>query len=486
MFLGIDIGTSSVKAVVVDGDQRLIASASAPLAVSRPHELWSEQHPDEWWTAVEAAIAELRAAAGSSWEAIEAIGLSGQMHGAVLTDADGRPLRPAILHNDGRSFAEAAELNRRLPNIGQIAGVPAMPGFAAPKLLWLARHEPDVLHGARHLLLPKDYVRFQMSGSYATDMCDASGALLLDCARRRWSPEIAAACGIDLSLLPPVLEGSAVAGTLRTALAAAWGLKAGTPLAAGTGDAAAGAIAAGAVNEGDAFISLGTAAQYFVARESYRPAPEHLVHSFCHGLPQRWFQMAALLNGAGALAWAAELLGRQDIGAMLASAEAAFTGPSPLIFLPYLSGERTPHNNAHAKGVLFGLTPSSGAEQVTQAVLEGVALALADCQSYVAATGALPDHIAVNGGGSRSPFWMRILASALGKTVLVQEDSGAGPAFGAARLARLAATGEDPSQVCTKPPIAAEIDPDPALAEAHQERLSRFRKLYQAVKPFYQ
>ncbi len=485
MFLGIDIGTSSVKAVVVDGDQRLMASASAPLAVSRPHELWSEQHPDDWWNAVEIAIAELRSTAGLSWAAVKAIGLSGQMHGAVLLDDAGRPLRPAILHNDGRAFAEAEELNRRLPDIGRIAGVPAMPGFAAPKLLWLARHEPEVLRRARHLLLPKDYVRWRMSSSLATDMCDASGALLLDCARRQWSPEIAAACGIPLSLLPPVLEGSAMAGALRAPVAAAWGLKPGTLIATGTGDAAAGAIAAGAVNEGDAFISLGTAAQYFVARESYRPAPEHLVHSFCHGLPQRWFQMAALLNGAGALAWAAALLGKTDIGAMLAAAEAAFTGPAPLIFLPYLTGERTPHNNAHAKGVLFGLTPASGPEQVTQAVLEGVALALADSQAYVAETGALPRHIAVNGGGSRSPFWMKILASALQKTVVLQEDSGAGPAFGAARLARLAATGEDPSQVCAKPRIAAEIHPDPALAAAYDERLERFRDLYRAVKPLY-
>jgi xylulokinase len=486
MYLGVDIGTSAVKAVVVDEDQRLIASASAPLSLSRPHELWSEQHPDDWWAAAAAAVAELRAAAGPSWNAIRAIGLSGQMHGAVLTDAAGRPLRPAILHNDGRAHAEAEELNRRLPDIGRIAGVPAMPGFAAPKLLWLARHEPAVLREARHLLLPKDYVRLRMSGSYATDMCDASGALLLDCARRAWSPEIAAACGIPLSLLPPVLEGSGVAAALSPSVAAGWGLKAGTLIATGTGDAAAGAIAAGAVNEGDAFISLGTAAQYFVARESYRPAPEHLVHSFCHGLPQRWFQMAALLNGAGALAWAAELLGNTDIGAMLTAAESAFSGPSPLIFLPYLTGERTPHNNAHAKGVLFGLTPASGPAQVTQAVVEGVALALADCQAYVAETGPLPDHIAVNGGGSRSPFWMKILASALRKTVVLQEDSGAGPAFGAARLARLAATGEQPSAVCIKRRIAAEISPDPALADAYGERLDRFRGLYRAVKPFYQ
>ncbi|MEI8179370.1 xylulokinase [Aestuariivirga sp.] len=481
MYLGIDIGTSSVKAVVVDADQHIHAAATAPLAVSRPQALWSEQNPEDWWAAVEQAIAELRHKAGKAWAEIRAIGLSGQMHGAVLLDEAGLPIRPAILHNDGRSHAEAADLNSKLPGIGTIAGVPAMPGFAAPKLLWLSRHEPDVLERARHLLLPKDYVRFRMTGGFATDMCDASGALLLDNAKRQWSPEIAAAVGIALSMLPTPLEGSAVSGLLQGAVAKAWGLPPGTIVAAGAGDAAAGAVASGAVNEGDAFISLGTATQYFVARESYHPAPEHLIHTFCHALPGRWFQMAALLNGAGALAWAAELLGRDDIGRLLEDTERAFTGPSPVLFLPYLSGERTPHNNAHAKGVLFGLTPATTPEQVTQAVLEGVALSLADAQGYLEATGQLPDRVAVNGGGSRSRFWMRILASALNKTVLLQEGSEAGPAFGAARLARLAATGEGFTQVCAKPAITAEIAPDPALAADYARRLEKFRNLYKAL-----
>lgn len=485
MFLGIDIGTSGVKAVVVDGDQRILATASVPLSISRPRELWSEQNPDDWWTAVEQAVAALRREVGAAWSGVQAIGLSGQMHGVVLLDEARLPLRPAILHNDGRAYAEAEELNRRLPGLGIIAGVPAMPGFAAPKLMWLGKYEPDMMGRACHMLLPKDYVRFRMTGSFATDVCDASGALLLDVAGRQWSPEIASACGIAMSLLPPALEGCAVSGQLKGAVASAWGLTPGTIVAAGSGDAAAGAIASGAVNEGDAFISLGTATQYFVARESFRPAPEHLIHSFCHGLPERWFQMAALLNGAGALAWAAGLLGKSDIGQLLAQTEGAFTGPSPVLFLPYLSGERTPHNNPHAKGVLFGLSPSSGPEQVTQAVLEGVALSLADAQGYLAETGALPDRIAVNGGGSRSRFWMRILASALNKTVLLQEDSGSGPAFGAARLARLAATGEDPAAVCLKPPVEAEIAPDPALAQAYAERLAGFRALYQAVSPHF-
>lgn len=485
MYLGIDIGTSSVKAVVVDGDQQIVAAAAAPLSLSRPKDLWSEQNPEDWWTAVEQAIAELRPGAGRAWHDIKAIGLSGQMHGAVLLDEAGEPIRPAILHNDGRAHAEAEELNARLPEIGSIAGVPAMPGFAAPKLLWIARYEPQAIGRARHLLLPKDYVRFKLTHGFATDMCDASGALLLDGAKREWSPEIAAAVGIPLATLPTPLEGAAVSGLLQGAVAKDWGLSPGLIVAAGAGDAAAGAVASGAVNEGDAFISLGTATQYFVARESYRPAPEHLIHTFCHALPGRWFQMAALLNGAGALAWAAGLLGRGDIGKLLADTERALTGPSPVLFLPYLLGERTPHNNPHAKGVLFGLTPATTPEQVTQAVLEGIALSLADAQEHLAATGPLPPRIAVNGGGSRSRFWMKILASALNKTVLLQEGSEAGPAFGAARLARLAATGEDVSAVCSKPAIAAEVAPDPALAAAYGERLARFRALYRAVAPLF-
>ena len=485
MYLGIDIGTSSVKVVVVDGEQHILASATAPLSISRPKELWSEQNPEDWWIAVEQAVSELRHKAGKAWADIKAIGLSGQMHGAVLLDEAGLPVRPAILHNDGRSHAEAEELNRRLPEIGSIAGVPAMPGFAAPKLLWLLRHETDVLNRARHLLLPKDYVRFRLTGGFATDMCDASGALLLDGAGRQWSPEIAAAVGIPRAMLPTPLEGNAVSGLLQGEVAKAWGLPPGIIVAAGGGDAAAGAVASGAVNEGDAFISLGTATQYFVARESYRPAPERLIHTFCHALPGRWFQMAALLNGAGALAWAAGLLGRDDIGKLLEDTERAFSGPSPILFLPYLSGERTPHNKPQAKGVLFGLTPATTPEQVTQAVLEGVALSLADAQGYLEATGKLPDRIAVNGGGSKSRFWMKILASALNKTVLLQDGSETGPAFGAARLARLAATGEDPVTICTKPGIAAEIAPDPALATAYAERLTRFRALYRAVEPLF-
>ena len=485
MYLGIDIGTSAVKVVVVDAAERILASGTSPLAVSRPRPLWSEQNPEDWWTAVGEAVAAARLVADVAWPGIRAIGLSGQMHGAVLLDERGLPLRPAILHNDGRAHAEAAELNGSLPAIGSIAGVPAMPGFVAPKLMWLHRHEPEIMAAARHLLLPKDYIRYRMTGSLATDMSDASGALLLDVGQRRWSAEAAEACGITPGILPAVLEGPEVSGMLKGEVAALWGLSPGTIVAAGAGDAAAGAIAAGAVNEGDAFISLGTAAQYFVARDSHRPAPEHLIHSFAHGLPGRWFQMAALLNGAGALAWAAGLLGESDIGALLARTEHAFSGPSPVTFLPYLSGERTPHNNPHAKGVLFGLTAATTPEDVAQAVLEGVALSLADAQACLAGAGPLPARIAVNGGGARSHFWMRLLASALDRPVTLQEGAAAGPASGAARLARLAATGEDPATVCRKPAVVAEILPEPGLAAAYGRRLEKFRSLYKVLQPHF-
>lgn len=482
MYLGIDIGTSAVKVLVADDKQKVVAQAAVPLGISRPHPLWSEQNPEDWWAAVEQAVGSLRTSLDAAWHGIKAIGLSGQMHGAVLLDGGGHPLRPAILHNDGRAHAEADALNAALPGFGAIAGVPAMAGLMAPKLLWLRKHEPQMLDAARHILLPKDYVRFRMTRSFATDMCDASGSLLLDTGARRWSEPIMAACGIAMDVLPAALEGSAVSGLLSGAVAQEWGLNTGLPVAAGAGDAAAGAIGSGAVNEGDAFISLGTAAQYFITRESYAPRPARLIHTFCHALPERWFQMAALLNGASCLAWAAQLLGKPDIGALLAATEAQSTGLSPITFLPYLAGERTPHNNPHAKGVLFGLTPATTPEQVAQAMLDGINLALADCQADLAATGALPDYVAVTGGGSKSRFWMRLLASAIGRTVVLYDGSETGPAFGAARLARLAVTGEDPAMVCSAPGIAAEIQPDPALAEQYGERLVRFRALYKALE----
>lgn len=485
-FLAFDIGTSAVKAVLVDDRQRVLQAASVPLATVRPHPLWSEQDPDEWWRAVETAVATLRQAAGREWAGISAIGLSGQMHGAVMLDGDGRPVRPAIIWNDGRAHAETKELAALVSDFGYIAGVPPMTGLTAPKLLWMRRHEPEVWARVRRIMLPKDYVRLQMTGTFCTDMCDAAGSIMLDNRHRRWSPEILAACHVTVDMLPRLIEGSENSGTLRREVAAGWGLE---PLdvvvAGGTGDAAAGAIGIGAVQDGDAFVSIGTSSQYFVTRTSYDPAPESLIHTFCHGLPGRWFQMAGLLNGASCLAWMASTMGDANIDELLAGAERSFAGPTSLLFLPYLTGERTPLNDPYAKGVLSGLTPAATRDEIIQAVLEGVAFSIGHCQETLAAAGTEVSELAVVGGGSRSLFWMRILANVLDRRLVLYESGEVGPAFGAARLARLARTGEAIADVCRPPPVKQAIDPEPDLAAAYQPRLAAFKQLYQALAPLF-
>ncbi|MGD9510874.1 MAG: xylulokinase [Geminicoccaceae bacterium] len=481
-FLGLDVGTSAVKAVLVDGDQRLLAEAEAPLATSRPRPLWSEQDPDDWWTATLGVVAGLRQAEPKAYGAVRAIGLSGQMHGAVVLDADDRPLRPAILWNDGRAQAECRLLSERVPEIGRIAGVPPTPGYTAPKLLWLAAHEPELFARVVKVLPPKDYVRLRLTGDHATDPVDAAGTLWLDEARRAWSPEILAATGLSEKQMPCVVEGNEPAGALRTEVAVELGLPAGTPVAAGAGDAAAGAIGIGAIADGDAFVSLGTSAQYFVTTASYRPCPERLIQAYCHGLPERWYQCAALLNGASCLGWAAALLGEADIPALVARVEARWRGPSRVLFLPYLMGERTPHDDPYARGVLFGLEPDTDAVEVAQAVMEGVAFSLAEAQDCLSVAGSEVEVLAAIGGGARSPFWMRLLATVLDRPVTVYAGAAKGPAFGAARLARLALTAEAPEAVCGKPEIAQVLEPERPLVDSYFERGRRFRYLYQALR----
>lgn len=485
MYLGIDIGTSAVKIIVVDEAENVRATATAGIETLRPQPLWSEQNPDDWWTAIGAVIAELRRAMGGRFGAIGAIGLSGQMHGNVVLDREMRPIRPAIIWNDGRSLAECDELRHLVPGIGTLCGVPPMPGFSAPKYLWLKKHEPENFALIRHVMLPKDFVRLKMTGELATDMCDASGTLLLDVSQRQWALTVVEACGLSPGMLPTLMEGTEISGALRADVAAQWGLKPGIPVVAGAGDAAAGAIGAGAVNEGDAFISLGTSGQYFIARETYAPSPERFIHTFGHSLPGRWFQMAAMLNGASPLGLAAQLLGEPDIAKLLAEAEAEQQRAPQLYFLPYLTGERTPHNDPYAKGAFIGLTPATTRGQATRAVLEGTGFMLADCQEILGRTGALPAEVGVVGGGSKSPLWMQIIADMLGRPVLQVEAGEAGPALGAARLARLGATGEAVNDVCRKPKVTRRFAPDPQAHGAYGARLKVFRETYLALKPVF-
>ncbi|HSM42862.1 MAG TPA: xylulokinase [Afifellaceae bacterium] len=480
-YLGIDIGTSAVKAVLADDRQQVVADATVPLAISRPEPLWSEQDPADWIAAVEKSVDAIREAAPDAFSALKAIGLSGQMHGAVCLDASGRPVRPAILWNDGRSHGECAELLERLPDVGMIAGVLPMPGFTAPKLMWLAAHEPEHFRQVRSVLLPKDHVRLWLTGEAASDMSDAAGTLWLDEAARDWSDTVLAATGMTRAQMPLLREGSEPAGELRGELAAQWGLGGGIVVAAGGGDAAAGGVGIGAVEDGDSFLSLGTSGQLFVTKSAYRPSPETMVHAFAHAVPERWFQMAAMLNGASPLAWFATIVGR-DPGDLLGELDGEpVPGRGPL-FLPYLAGERTPLNDPHATGLFFGLTGATDRTAMTRAVMEGCTLSFADCLDCVERAGSRIDRLAAIGGGARSDLGLQMLADAL--NVRVERYAGAetGPAFGAARLARMAATGEGTADVCTKPDVEIAFEPDAGRHAAWQERLVTFRSLYRAVR----
>ena len=479
-FLGIDIGTSAVKAVIADEAQLVVAQASAPVATQQPRPGWSEQNPEDWWLATKRVVAELRAGSPSAFADVRGIGLSGQMHGLIALDAADEVIRPAILWNDGRATRECAQLAAAIPSLAEIAGIIAMPGFTAPKLLWMRSHEPQAFARIRHIVLAKDYVRLRLTGEIATDTADAAGTLLLDEAKRNWSEPILGAAGLSREQMPRLLEGNAVSGMIRPQIAAAWGLAHPVMVAAGGGDSAAGAVGIGAIGEGDSFISLGTSAQIFVARGHYAPKPATLIHAFAHALPGRWFEQAALLNGASCLEWVARLIGEADVGALLGRVEAGFQGPSAVLFLPYLSGERTPLNDPDARGVFARLEYATGPLDLVQAVLEGVAFSLIDGQ--LAFGDGIRGAIPMIGGGARSRFWMKIIASALGRPLQRVAHADAGPAFGAARLARLALTGEAPESVCIKPQVEETIESDLALNLAYEDRFQTFRALYRSIR----
>ncbi|KAA2244335.1 xylulokinase [Salinarimonas soli] len=486
-FLGLDIGTSSVKAVLVDEAGAALAEAGRPLAVSRPRPLWSEQDPEDWWTAAREAVEAVRAAAPQAWRELAAIGLSGQMHGATLLDGAGRPLRPAILWNDGRCAAECAELERRVPRFRARASNVAMPGFTAPKLLWVAAHEPDIFAATRMVLLPKDYVRFRLTGEFVGEMSDAAGTLWLDIARRRWDDELLAACGLTSAQVPRLVEGSQVSGHLSPDLARAWGLDGrAIPVAGGAGDNAASAIGIGAVAPGDGFLSLGTSGVLFAATDGLRADPDRTLHAFCHALPELWHVMAVTLAAASALSWVAGLTGQgDDIPGLIARAEAFASDESrraaaPL-FLPYLTGERTPHNDAGATGLFAGLRAEHGADALCHAVLEGVALAFVDDLEVLRGADVALTSCMLVGGGSRSAFWAQLLADALGIPLDRPAGAATGAATGAARLAMLCvAPPERMASICAKPPVERRFEPRQERHAEMKPRHDRFRELYRA------
>ncbi|MEO6716930.1 MAG: xylulokinase [Novosphingobium sp.] len=478
MFLGIDVGTSGVKTVIVSEAGTVAAQATAPLTVTRPHALWSEQDPESWWTATEQAVLALDPSLRRS---VQGIGLSGQMHGATLLGADDRPLRNAILWNDGRSFTECAELEANEPRSRQITGNLAMPGFTASKLLWVKHHEPVIYEQIHKVLLPKDYVRLCMTGDKASDLSDASGTLWLDVGLRDWSEAMLAATGLVHAQMPSLHEGCQVTGSLRAEVAARWGMVR-LPVAAGGGDNAAGAAGVGVVNDGDALLSLGTSGVIFAATSQFRPNPAGAIHAFCHCLPGLWHQMSVHLSAASCIDWAARLTGASGPADLFARAEGAGAGMGDELFLPYLSGERTPHNDPHIRGALLGLGNETDAGRIAAAVLEGVAFALADGIAALRAAGTAIDELSVIGGGARSRYWGTIIAAALDVRLVYLDGGEVGPALGAARLAQMATTGAGAAEVCSRPPIAQVIEPDPMLAERLAPNLAKFRSAYPALK----
>lgn len=487
MYLGLDIGTSSVKAVLSDGRARIFAAAEAPLPPpSRPRPGWSEQDPEDWWRAARACLARLRRSSPRRFAAVRALGLSGQMHGVAALDESDRPLRPAILWDDARSARECRLLEKRVPNLSRIAGVSAMPGLSAPKILWLEKNEPSIRRRLRRIALPKDYVRLKLTGDHRTDRSDAAGTLWLDQARRDWSGEILSACGLSRREAPALAEGSEPAGEALPSAADRLGIPRGTIVAGGAGDCAAAAVSAGAVGEGDACLSFGTAAVYVVAASAYRPAPETGVHAFCHALPGRWMHMSAMLNGASCLEWAAGILGVDAAGADRLAAAADrddSAGGGRAIFLPYLRGERTPHNDPLARGALTGAGPEFGRGEFARTVMEGVAMTLATGRDLLREAGANPAPPIVVGGGAQSRTWMRILADFLDEPVRAGRGQKSGSALGAARLARLSAGRESVDEVCPAPPIAGEFFPRPHRRADCAELRARFRKLYASLRP---
>ena len=476
MFLGIDIGTSSVKLSLVSEDLCQIGEASALLTLQTPRPYWSEQEPEAWWQALATASADL--ATRHDLTRLRAIGLSGQMHGAVLLDEAGAVIRPAILWNDGRAHAECTAMANALPDIGARAGVPPMPGFTAPKLLWLSRFEPEAHARIAHILLPKDYIGHRLHGHFATDRSDAAGTHWLDQSSRSWSEALCAASATQMGWLPKLMDGSEVAGTLGPQAASALGLPPGIPVAAGGGDAATGAVGIGAVTDGAAFLSLGTSGQLFVATKTYRPNEKQILHAYCHTVPDMWFQMAAMLNGARPMQWFADISGTR-VGDLLDEAAEIAPQDAPL-FLPYLTGERSPHGDAHIRGSFYGLSDGMTRAHLMRGVVNAIAYSFADAAESLAAAGTVLAEPLAIGGGAQSDLLLQTIADAIGVPIRRASGAATGPALGAARLAAVASGGATLADLARRPDTERCFDPAPS--DAHISGLAGYRRLYRRLK----
>lgn len=483
MFIGIDLGTSGVKAILLDQSGVIIGTKSVSISISRPEPLWSEQDPQEWWSATDQAVKAL--AKEHDLSAVMAIGLAGQMHGATLLGDSGEILRPAILWNDGRCAQECLEIEKLVPTSRDITGNIMMPGFTAPKLKWVQNHELECFSKIAKVLLPKDYLRYCMTGDFASDMSDSAGTMWLDVAKRDWNDELLVATGLTRAQMPKLYEGSDITGVLSEAVAKQWGMPQ-VPVVAGAGDNAAGAVGVGITQPGQAMLSLGTSGVYFAVSDGFNANPDSALHTFCHALPNAWHSMSVILSAASCLDWAAKLTGVATVPEMIASAEANADKNSEVIFLPYLSGERTPHNNPNAKGVFFGMTHETSGPELAQAVLEGVAFAFADGLDALPSTVAEPEEVSLIGGGARSAYWRQMLADVLNKKLAYRAGGDVGPALGAARLAHLGvAENAILEAICPVPELIETHLPNAEQQAVYAVKREKFQKLYVQLKDLF-
>ncbi len=480
MFIGLDLGTSGIRALLAHDDASVAHVADAPLTVSHPRPGWSEQDPADWIAAARKVIGALTRTAPEMMADLRGIGLSGQMHGATLLDADGAVLRPCILWNDTRSQDQAARLDV-LAGVRAISGNIVFPGFTAPKLVWLAEHEPQVFARVAKVLLPKDYLSYWLTGRMVSDMSDSAGTAWMDVGARDWSDRLLRASGMRADQMPDLIEGTGQVGPVLPGLAGELGLPEGVMVIAGGGDNAAAACGVGALGEGDGFVSLGTSGVLLAARDGFTPKPDSAVHTFCHAIPGAWYQMGVILAATDSLNWLAGITGVQAAD-LTHALGAHISAPSELRFLPYLSGERTPHNDAGVRGAFIGLDIAHGRDDLTRAVLQGVSFALRDNLEALTSTGARLDRLLAIGGGAQSRYWCELLATTLNLPLDLPEQGGFGAALGAARLAICGVTGARPGEIMTKPPIAGTVVPRPDVSAAYEDAYRAYAATYPTLK----
>ncbi|HEX8219453.1 MAG TPA: xylulokinase [Chloroflexia bacterium] len=496
LLLGVDIGTSGSKAVLIDESGAVLASATGDYPMHTPRPLWAEQDPRDWWAATVSAIHQVLRDGGVGGEDVACVGLTGQMHGLVLLDEAGEVLRPCIMWNDQRTGPQCEEITRRLglPRLLELVANPVLPGFTAPKIVWVREHEPEIYRRAAHVLLPKDYVRYRLTGEYAMEVSDGSGTALLDVRNRRWSSEMLAALDIPPAWLPECHESTVPSTRISAHAAEETGLKAGTPVVGGGGDQAAGAVGSGIVRQGVISVTLGTSGVVFAATESFLLEPEGRLHAFCHAAPGRWHLMGVMLSAAGSLRWFRDTLGHEELARSVAEgsdvydllcreAGAAPAGSEGLIFLPYLSGERTPHPDPEARGVFFGLTLRHGKAHMVRSVLEGVAYGLRDSLELMRGMGVEIAQVRASGGGARSPLWRQILADVFNSEIVLTNVT-EGAAYGAALIAGVGAgIYRDVDEACANTiRITDRVAPGPDVA-VYDDYYPVYRALYPRLAP---